>query len=166
MQKTEIFIADPYNKNHIELYKEFEKENGLDEYASNYLTDISSKYNENDFHRLFKNKNENKTFLFLVSNNKISDTCLINYEKDRKTSTITFPTLEKQYRKIVDVSVAYSFKVLKSEEILSTVNENDKAIQKSLHNNGFESLGKEKDNIVFVKEKPIIKETEGTKIWR
>ena len=101
-----------------------------------------------------------------MSNNKISDTCLINYEKDRKTSTITFPTLEKQYRKIVDVSVAYSFKVLKSEEILSTVNENDKAIQKSLHNNGFESLGKEKDNIVFVKEKPIIKETEGTKIWR
>lgn len=166
MIKTDVFIADPYNENHIKLYKQFEKEKNLPNTASKYLEELSHKYTKEEYNNNLQKSNEIMTSLFVVKDNEISDFCLIKYEKDRKIANVTYPKLEKTKRKIVSASTEYIFNILSLEEMFVSVNNNDNSITTTLLENGFESLGNTNNMIQFIKEKPIESEIKRSRTWK
>lgn len=164
--KTDVFIADPYNENHITLYKEFEQKNNLLNTTSKYLEDVKEKYTKKEYNNRLTTSNENTISLFLTKNNKISDFCLIKYEKDRKIANVTYPKIEKSKRKIIAASSVYIFNVLSLEEMFVSIDSSDDNLIANLIENGFEPLGKGTDTIEFIKEKPLENEIERTRKWK
>jgi len=164
MLKPEFIIADPYNPNHIDLYKRFEQENNLPNNASSYLETTKNHYEQEIYKENIKNTNEISILGFLLSEEKIMDTCAIKIEKDRKIAHVTYSKQESKRRKIIPLSINYIFNVLEIEEVFVSVNKEDNILINDLEYNSFESLGIGIDNnLQFIKEKEyeIINERKG-----
>ena len=166
MIKTDIFVLDPYNEKHIELCKQFEKENNLSCSISKYFEQIKKKYNKDEYNEILKKSNEKTTSLFITDGDKITDICIIKSENDRKTAYVTYPKLNKTRRKIIPVSISYLFNNLGIVEIFTSINKNDKILIRELESNQFESLGYDEDLIQFIKENDLEKNIEGSKTWK
>jgi len=100
MLKPEFIIADPYNPNHIDLYKRFEQENNLPNNASSYLETTKDHYEQEIYKENIKNTNEISILGFLLSEEKIMDTCAIKIEKDRKIAHVTYSKQESNEEKL------------------------------------------------------------------
>lgn len=166
MLKTNVYIADPYNDNHINLYSDFEKEANIENGVTPYLLNIKKTYQKKQFHELEKNSNENLVSLFITNSNKMSDYCVIKYEKDRKIASVTYPEINRPKRKIIKASEAYVFDVLSLEEMFVSVSINDKLLIKDLEESEFESLGVDNGSIKFIKEKNLDNEIERQGLWK
>lgn len=136
-----LFPIDPNNLKHIELLDAYEKENGVS-------TPIGSINKKN-----IEEKNDFNLELVLEKNKKVQDICHIRGLKDLKQCIISLATKKKKDRKIISLATTYAIDVLGMEEVFINANSNDKNMLEYLIKNGYECLGDEKGNIVFLKEK-------------
>lgn len=153
MSKVEFLIADPYNQNHIDLYKKFEQDNNLSNNESIYLETIKNTYQQDLYKEELKKRNEISILGFALLEKKIIDTCTIKIEKDRKIAYVAYPKRKIKKRKIISLSTNYIFSVLGIEEIFASAGKDDAILINDLEENLFESLGEFDNNIKFVKEK-------------
>lgn len=155
MSIDKLFIADPFNDEHIEKFNIFEDKNSIETKTSTYLKDIKRKYTKDDYEEKMKTNNIINKVLFLENEEGIKDCCFITVEKDRKIATLYFPKLKENIknRTILSMAVNYSFNALNIEEIFTTVSTDNTSFIVTLQKNGFESLGAENDTEIFVNQK-------------
>lgn len=152
MNQEKLYILDPYNDEHLEKIIIFEEENNLIDKPSPYIKKIRETISKEDY---FKNKNEIDEIIVIEKGNKIIDCCYINAEKDIKTCIITPVNMANKNKKrhIPELATTYALNTLDMEEVFVNVLENDQNMINNLKSKGYENLGKEKGNILFLKEK-------------
>ena len=136
--RIEIFKSD--NKDHLELLNKFIKENksiNLD--MSKILGNESDDIEINDY-------------LLYIIDNQIKDICYVNSLKDIKMSTISLPIDSPKNKKILIYATNYAIDILGMKQIFIKTSENDQRTQEFLEEQGYENLGIEKGNIIFLKE--------------
>lgn len=158
MTNNQVLIIDHYNPNQFKQLEQFSKENNL------YLP-VNPFEKEKAYYDL---KNDNTTAQYLVchdKNNNIKDFCFIKFEKDIKASYLYFPNLKNKFteRKIINQSVFYAVEYLKSEEVFSTVNTEDKKLLNELVLNGFTYLGEE-NGIAYCSRDPLTIKKAGNRL--
>ena len=78
----------------------------------------------------------------------------INNEKDLKTAKISLAKLKNRTRKrIIKLSINYTFNILGMEETFLVVSPQDKKILLYLEEHGFEYLGEENGSVIYLVEK-------------
>ena len=87
--KEKIEVANPYNEEHITMFKEYEDKNQLSNMTSNYLLKTKSMLQEADYRQLEQEKPEIARTLFLSQNGKIVTAAHLLGEKDRKICRMT-----------------------------------------------------------------------------
>ena len=158
MNLERLFLADPFNDAHIEKFEEFENNNSLKTKPSLYLKKIRSTYNKEAYLEQQKKSNEIIELLFIEKDNKIKDYCHIHGEKDIKSCRMSFAKLDSTLkRKLLPLATNYAFNALEMQEVFLLVEKEDKNMIDNLTNSSFESLGEEKGELVFLKEKEEIK---------
>lgn len=162
MSTTNIFVADPYDKNHIELFKNFEKENNKVKKVSPLFEKIITTSDKKTY---LKNKtidNNINEVLFIKGKNNIKDFCYITGEKDIKTCKLYFPDIDtkNKNRLIVKAATDYSINYLQMETVFVMTDESNKALIKNLENLSYESLGNDDNTLTYMieREKIINKE--------
>lgn len=163
MSTERFFIADPYNDEHLRLISDFEEVNGITTVTSTLLRNIRQTRTEEKYKEEAKESNEIHQSLFLQDENNITDTCHVQAEKDMKSCRIFFaPISTTKKRKLISLATDYAFDVLGMEDVFVTVTADniDKELIEGLEINGFENLGEDNGNIMYLKEKGLIKEQE------
>lgn len=163
MSTERFFIADPYNDEHLRLISDFEEVNGITTVTSTLLRNIRQTRTEEKYKEEVKESNEIHQSLFLQDENNITDTCHVQAEKDMKSCRIFFaPILATKNRKLISLATDYAFDVLGMEDVFVTISADnaDKQLMEGLEINGFENLGEDNGNIMYLKEKDLIKDQE------
>ena len=163
MSTERFFIADPYNDEHIRLIADFEETNGITTVTSTLLRNIRQTRTEEKYKEEVKASNEIHQSLFLQDDESITDSCHIQAEKDMKSCRIFFaPISGSKHRKLVPLATDYAFDVLGMEDVFVTATSGttDHELIQSLELNGYENLGENEGNIMFLKEKQFVTEQE------
>ena len=155
MSTERLFLTDPYNKSHIEMIKEFEKNNDIDDNISEYLESISTTVSKEEYQEEKKDKNEITESLFIEKNNKITDYCNIQGERDIKRCRISiYPLKNKKIkRKLPLLATSYAIDLLGMEEVFISLEPDDSTTINYLESNGYENLGENAGKIVYLKER-------------
>ena len=163
MSTERFFIADPYNDEHIRLIAEFEEANGITTVTSTLLRNIRQTRTEEKYKEEVKDSNEIHQSLFLQDEEAITDSCHIQAEKDMKSCRIFFaPISTGRNRKLIPLATDYAFDVLGMEDVFVTVTtgSTDRTLAENLEINGYENLGENEGNIMYLKEKLFTNEQE------
>ena len=161
MSTERFFIADPYNDEHIRLITDFEETNGIITVTSTLLKNIRQTRTEEKYKEEVKQSNEIHQSLFLQNEENITDTCHVQAEKDMKSCRIFFAPINMRSRRLVPLATDYAFEVLGMEDVFVTVDgSTDHELIENLELNGFENLGENDGNIMYLKEKQFDKEQE------
>ena len=152
MTVEELIIVNPFNKDHIDYINNYEKENEISTKTGSYLHRIIN-MSEQDYLNMQKS-NEIEQSLLLKRDNIIKDSCHIEGEKDRKVCNITFSPIKTKLRnrRMITLAIDYAFNVLGMEDIFVKIRKDDKNMIENLEIRGFENLGNEKDDIIYLKE--------------
>lgn len=113
-----------------------------------------------------KNYGNIKESLYLIKDFDVVDSCYIEAMSDIKSCILTFPKLKTTGpRKMINLATNYALETMEMEESFVFAEKEDKSMIHILNKLGYEYLGEEENMETFVKDKPIIKESEATK-WR
>lgn len=158
MSTEKYVIANPYNEKHLQLFEEFETKNHFPINTTNYLREKASLYSKTEYDQIIKKSNNIEQILFLEDDGSIVDTCHIQGEKDRKICTIYFAQINTfgKNRSLLNLSSDYALNILGMEEIMVTIKNTDKILRDNLENMGFESLGENDGDLIFIKGKETV----------
>lgn len=154
MSVSSLYVVNPYNDTHIQMLKEYEKTNEMSTNLSEQLKQMVSSIPEEEYLKAKKNRNEIEERLFLEKDSTMIDSCLIQGEKDMKTGRISLSPKKgiTKRRKIVSLAINYALNTLNLEEVFIMIDPTDKETITYLKQNGYECLGEEQGNILFLTE--------------
>ena len=155
MSVSRLLIVDPYNKSHIKKINEYETRNNNSSDIVDFLKRITTSQTKEESLKNKRNGNEIEERLFIEKDSLLLDGCQIQGEKDIKTGRITLSTTKNitNKKKIVSLAVDYALDSLKLEEVFIMLDPADKGMINYLSKQGYEYLGEEQGNILFLKEK-------------
>lgn len=153
MSTEKIFLANPYNEEHLKLIDEYEIKSGNGRKMTSRLNNIRATYTKEEYLDQRKNKNEIEEILLSMKDSKIFGVCYIVGERDIKTCRITFFSDISKHRKLIIQATEYALNNLGFQEVFIKIDKNYKQIIDYLSTHGFESLGEENNTIIFLKEK-------------
>ena len=153
MSMERLFLLDPYNDKQLNMVSVFEQENNL-----KGLVDNINKIRLIDKEKYLNNKkesNEVDEVLFTEKDSKITDYCYIHGEIDRKICSITQVDIKNKSkkRKLPVLASEYALNSLGMEEVMIYVSYEDTAMQNYLIMKGFESLGDNNGNLIYIKDR-------------
>ena len=153
MSTEKLFILNPYNEKHLELVKQFEIKNNLDQKITESIKNITENYQKEDYLSKMTNSNRIEESLFLLESKEIVDICFIEAEKDIKTCKIR-SSLENnpKNKQMLLQATNYALNTLNMEYVLLCISPADINTIKALSEKGYENLGKEGNSIVFLKD--------------
>lgn len=157
MLNNNFYQINPFNQKHIKLLEEFEKENEIKTKINDSLKKITISMTEKEYNNSKIISNEIEENLFIKENNKMKDTCHIIGEKDIKTCNITFAQVKTKFhnRKLISLATDYAINILGMLEVFIHIKSDDKNMFSNLEDKGFENLGEENGEIIFLKEKEL-----------
>ena len=163
MTVEELIVVNPQNKEHLELIEKYEKENEINTRTSSYLKRMNQ-MSEEEYKNYKRTTNEINESLLLKKENQIKDTCHIEGEKDRKVCNISFSPIRTKLknRRLISLAIDYAFHVLGMESIFVKISQEYKNMIENLEIRGFENLGIENNDIIYLKENEEIKDNKGT----
>lgn len=148
-----LYLANPYNRNHLNLIQSFEKEHDITSSASTFIGEICTKFSEEEYEQRKKQDNEINEIIFIESNSKIKDLCQIQGEKDVKICYVTFaPIKVSKKRQLVTLATDYAMNTLHMQEVFMRILPEDRSMLQILTNQGFENLGEDRGTIIFLKD--------------
>ena len=155
MSVSRLLIVDPYNKSHIKKINEYETRNNNSSDIVDFLKRITTSQTKEEYLKNKRNGNEIEERLFIEKDSLLLDGWQIQGEKDIKTGRITLSTTKNitNKKKIVSLAVDYALDSLKLEEVFIMLDPADKGMINYLSKQGYEYLGEEQGNILFLKEK-------------
>lgn len=153
MNIERLFLLDPYNDAHLDKIIVFENENNITDKPSLYIKKIRESISKEDYYD--PNKNELEEIIFTEKNNKITDCCYIQGEKDIKQCKITPLNIndKNKRRHLVENATNYALDTLGMEEVFIKADYNDNSMINYLELKGFENLGEIEGSILLLKEK-------------
>ena len=153
MNIERLFLLDPYNDAHLDKIIVFENENSIIDKPSLYIKKIRESISKEDYYD--PNKNELEEIIFTEKNNKITDCCYIQGEKDIKQCKITPLNIndKNKRRHLVENATNYALDTLGMEEVFIKADYNDNSMINYLELKGFENLGEIEGSILLLKEK-------------
>ena len=154
MSVSSLYVVNPYNDTHIQMLNEYEKRNEMSTNLSEQLRQMVFSTPEEEYLKNKKNRNEIEERLFLEKESMMIDSCLIQGEKDIKTGRISLSPKKgiTKRRKIVSLAINYALNTLNLEEVFIMIDPTDKETITYLKQNGYECLGEEQGNILFLTE--------------
>ncbi|MBR2678200.1 MAG: hypothetical protein IKE63_02165 [Bacilli bacterium] len=155
MSIRKVILLDPYNDKMIEQLSSFEEENNINDSNITKLLNKIRKISREKYFEQRKKSNEIEEILFVKEDSKIRDYCHIYGEKDRKICTVSFPRIDVRRRTIIPLIVSYTQNDLGIKETFIKVDPEDKSIIKDLDYLGYESLGENNGNIIYLKEQEL-----------
>lgn len=161
MNTKNLFIADPFNDEHIKLFEEFESINNDKKPVSTYLTGIRKAYDSKESFKKVENaNNELNVIAFTMSDNKMKDYCYIKGEKDRKVCELFFAQLNSNQntRPIMQKVSNYVLDIMGMEQVYVSLTRDEKKLYSQLTSHGYEDIGEVNGKITFIKEKEDIYE--------
>lgn len=152
-----LYILNPYDKNHINLLMNYEKENNVSTKSLEMLLKVRETLSEEEYNELRKKSNDIELSIIIEELGKIKDLCLIQGEKDRKICKLFFSpmTPKTKNRKLLDLASDFALNTLNMESVFVITNETDKTIHACLEEKGYECLGLENDSIIYLKEQEL-----------
>lgn len=160
MSKEKFFIADPFNKNHIAMIENFEKRAKLSSKLSESLKLIAITKTKEEYENNKKNQiNINENLFLYNSENKITDYCYLQGEKDRKACTLFFISLKTSPKVLITLASEYAFNILNMEDIFISISKGDTSLSNTLIMQGFENLGEINGKLTFLKQREEVKES-------
>ena len=155
-----LLIIDPYNKKHKEKVKEYEQEQGLGKSISSLLDNISSNSQQDEYQNRQRQSNIVETYLAIKDGESINGLYLVHEEKDRKACQLSIIGKPKKKKSIISITT-YLFEHFKMVEVFIKINTSEAEAIKYLKLQGYEDLGEENGDIIFLKEneKGTTKET-------
>lgn len=99
------------------------------------------------------NSNEFDKYIYTEKDNQIDSIFLIQCLRDIKTCNVIWLNADLSRKSIIKDATNYALEILGMEEAFINVANNNPNLIKYLEKNGFESLGEEDGNIIFLKEK-------------
>lgn len=153
MNIERLFLLDPYNDAHLDKIIVFENGNNIIDKPSLYIKKIRESISKEDYYD--PNKNELEEIIFTEKNNKITDCCYIQGEKDIKQCKITPLNIndKNKRRHLVENATNYALDTLGMEEVFIKADYNDNSMINYLELKGFENLGEIEGSILLLKEK-------------
>lgn len=161
MNTKNLFIADPFNDEHIKLFEEFESINNDKKPVSTYLTGIRKAYDSKESFKKVENaNNELNVIAFTMSDNKMKDYCYIKGEKDRKVCELFFAQLNSNQntRPIMQKVSNYVLDIMGMEQVYVSLTRDEKKLYSQLTSHGYEDIGEVNGKITFIKEKEDVYE--------
>lgn len=158
MKKEELFQVNPFNNNHIKMIQDFERENEIKTRTTDFLNKLTKEMTKEEYEKNKLNSNEIEESLFIKEAKKIKDSCHIYGEKDIKSCNISFAPIKTklQNRRLLSLAVDYAMNILGMVDIFIKANFDDKNMIANLEAKGFESLGEENGQLIYLKEKELI----------
>ena len=154
MSYENLISLNPYDRNHIKLFKEMEEENNVESETLRELEKISHTITEEEYDKRIKHSNEIMRILMIEQKSKIIDYYYIHGEKDIKTCHISFSKIKKaKNKRIISMIINYVMINLGMEEIFIEVPKKDKNVINILEAEELENLGEENNKILYLKEK-------------
>ena len=99
------------------------------------------------------NSNEFDKYIYTEKDNQIDSIFLIQCLRDIKTCNVIWLNADLSRKSIIKDATNYALEILGMEEAFINIANNNPNLIKYLEKNGFESLGEEDGNIIFLKEK-------------
>ena len=99
------------------------------------------------------NSNEFDKYIYTEKDNQIDSIFLIQCLRDIKTCNVIWLNADLSKKSLIKDATNYALEILGMEEAFINVANNNPNLIKYLEKNGFESLGEEDGNIIFLKEK-------------
>lgn len=99
------------------------------------------------------NSNEFDKYIYTEKDNQIDSIFLIQCLRDIKTCNVIWLNADLSRKSLIKDATNYALEILGMEEAFINVANNNPNLIKYLEKNGFESLGEEDGNIIFLKEK-------------
>ena len=99
------------------------------------------------------NSNEFDKYIYTEKDNQIGSIFLIQCLRDIKTCNVIWLNADLSKKSLIKDATNYALEILGMEEAFINVDNNNPNLIKYLEKNGFESLGEEDGNIIFLKEK-------------
>lgn len=152
-----LCILNPYDLNHINLLMDYERENKVSTKSLEIILRVREMFTEKEYKELKKSANEIEMSLFTEESGKIKELCFIQGEKDIRACKLFFsPTSEKnRTRKLLNLATDFALNTLGMESVFVMTSTQDKTMHINLENSGYESLGLEKDLVIYLKEKEL-----------
>ena len=133
-----LFILDPQNEDHIRLLDEFQAENSID---------LSSCLEKDE------DPNSVNVCLFIEESSKMRDFCQIQGVKDLRKCNINVAHIEtKRKRKLITNATDYALNTLGMQEVFVNISPKDEKLAMTMELDGYESIGEQDGNLVFLKE--------------
>lgn len=161
MNTKNLFIADPFNDEHIKLFEEFESVNNTKKPVITYLTGIRKAYdNKESFNKIENINNELNIITFTMDDNKMKDYCYIKGEKDRKVCELFFAQLNSNpnSRPIMKKVSDYVLNKMGMELVNVSLTADERKLYSQLTSNGYEDIGEVNGKITLIKEKEDVYE--------
>ena len=155
--KEKIEVANPYNEEHITMFKEYENKNQLPNTTSNYLLKTKSMLSEADYRQLERTTPEIARTLFLSQNGNIITVAHLLGEKDRKICRMTIDNTASMrlQEKLLMEAENYAFTSLGMEDVVLLQEEGNHIPSSYLKEQGFDDLGMECGMQVYTKSREI-----------
>ena len=158
MNKEELLQLNPFNNSHIEMLQEFEKENKINTKTTEFLNKLTKNISKEEYEQIKNSSNEIEESLFIKESEKVKDSCYIRGVKDIKSCNISFAPIKTKFqnRRLLSLAVDYAINILGMVDVFISTKLDDKSMIAHLEERGFENLGEENGQIIFLKEKEFL----------
>ena len=159
--RLHLFLLDPYDDEHLKMLKEFEKRNGIPEKMSEDLEKLRLSVSKETYLNQKKEKSENEIIeenLFLEKESKIVDICHLHVEKDIRLARLNMAPIKATERSLISYVSNYAFNTLNVKTIVIETSPQDKSLISYLDSAGYENLGEQDGEILYLKEKEEMKD--------
>ena len=149
-----IISINPYDDNDIKLIEEYENNNHLNNKLSNNIKKIRNTISKEKYLEKRKNSNEIEENLYIEKNSKIIGYCHLHGEKDIKSCKISFifDGNNIKRRKAISMITEYIIGHYGMQEVFTSISSSDKETINALNIYGYENLGEENGEVLFLKE--------------
>lgn len=154
MNTDKLFLVNPFDKNHLKMIEEFEKENEINTKTSEFLSRLTKSMTKEEYEHSKRKANEIEESLFIKESEKVKDSCHIKGEKDIKSCSIFFAPIKTKLRNrhLLSLATDYAINTLGMVEVFISTQVDDKNMIENLEAQGFENLGEENGSIIYLKE--------------
>lgn len=151
--KENIFPIDPYNNDHLNLISDFERKCKTNIGITEHIKSLRKIWTKDEYITHQKENNFIELSLVFSKLSEIKDCCHLRGEKDLKSCKISFVPIKSHNRALLTFATEYAILTLGMEDVFITIDPKDKEMIKILESNGFENLGEENSQIIYLKEK-------------
>ncbi len=151
-----MFLVHPYDDHHIEMIKDFEDYHSCPGKWTDQLGILRSSVSKEEYDEERKEKNEIDEILCCEKASKILGIWHVQGEKDIRLARVHMIFSSEKVQKVVPIVLDFVFRSWQLEELFMMVHPDDKDMIHYLEVHGYENLGEENGEILYLIEREML----------